>query len=361
MNTQSQHATLPPPAAQEAFFDRVANVIDSGAVSIMLSIGHKLGLFNTLSKLPPSTSVQIAEAATLSERYVRESLAVMVVAEIIIYDEAAKTYQLPAAHAACLTHDAPSGNLAVYAQFVAMPGSMQDRLLECFETGDGLAYADYPCFHQIMAEDSGQTVIANIIELLDERIPEISSQLSNGIDVLDAGCGSGLTLIALARHFPNNRFTGYGLCSDVIGTAKQAASHQGITNVDFSFVNLAHWETASAFDLITSFDAVHDTKDPQELLERIHTALRPGGIYLMQDIGGSAYLENNIDFPFAALLYSLSTVHCTPVSLAQNGKGLGTMWGWETAEHMLHAAGFQHTERHVLPHDPMNVWFVSRV
>lgn len=345
---------------EKQFFDRIAHVLDAGAVSVMLSIGHKLGLFDTLVRLPPSTSAQIAEAATLSERYVREWLAVMVVAKIIVYDAASETYRLPAAHAACLTEAAPLGNLAVYAQSIAMAGAVQDQILECFKTGNGLSYDDYPCFHQIMAEDSGQTVVANIVDLLAELIPEMTSHLERGIDVLDAGCGAGQALVALADRFPNSRFVGYDLCSDAIGMAKNAVAKQGLKNIDFQIVDLADWETNNAFDLVTSFDAVHDTKDPQQLLKRIHNGLRPGGIHLMQDIGGSAHLENNIDFPFAAFLYTGSTVHCMPVSLAQGGKGLGTMWGWETAERMLREAGFQSIERNVLPHDPMNVWFVSR-
>lgn len=359
MDTETLQATLADTPAEEQFLDRIAQAIDAGALSIMLSIGHKLGLFDTLAKLPPSTSDQIAAAATLSERYVREWLAAMVVTEIILYDPVSSTYRLPAEHAACLTQGAPLGNLAVYAQFVAMAGSMQDRILECFETGDGLSYTDYPCFHQIMAEDSSQTVAANIAGLLADLMPEMASRLARGIDVLDAGCGSGLSLIAMAQSFPHSRFVGFDLCADVIRMARDAASQQGLNNIDFQVADLACWETKNAFDLITSFDAVHDTKDPQQLLKRIHAALRPNGMYLMQDIGGSTHLENNIDFPFAAFLYTMSTVHCTPVSLAQGGKGLGTMWGWETAARMLDEAGFQNIERNVLPHDPMNVWFVS--
>lgn len=345
---------------EEAFFDRIARTLDAGAVTTMLSVGHRLGLFDTLAGLPSSTSSEIAGAATLSERYVREWLAVMVVAEIVRYDAVSETYHLPAEHAACLTRDAPLGNLAVYAQLVAMAGAMQERVLECFETGDGLSYQDYPCFHQIMSEDSAQTVVASIVDLLTALAPDLISRLEQGIDVLDAGCGSGLALASLASRFPNSRFTGYDLCPEAIRAAEETARRQELGNVGFGVVDLSRWAAKNAFDLITSFDAVHDTKDPQQLIGSIHCALRPNGVYLMQDIGGSRHLENNIDFPFAAFLYMVSTVHCTPVSLAQNGQGLGTMWGWETAERMLRDAGFQDVGRSVLAHDPMNVWFVSR-
>jgi hypothetical protein len=95
-------------------------------------------------------------------------------------------------------------------------------------------------------------------------------------------------------------------------------------------------------------------------LRRLGRALRSGGVYLMQDIGGSARLENNLQFPMASFLYAISCTHCTPISLGQGGLGLGTMWGWETAAAMLREAGFREVQRHVLPHDPMNVWFVAR-
>lgn len=135
---------------------------------------------------------------------------------------------------------------------------------------------------------------------------------------------------------------------------------RGVENVRFEARDLTGLEAIDAFDLVTSFDAVHDMKHPQRLLEAIHRSLRQGGIHLMQDIGGSADLQKNIDFPFASLLYTISFMHCMPVSLAQNGDGLGTMWGWETAERMLETAGFRSVTRTVMPHDPMNVWFVSR-
>ena len=96
-----------------------------------------------------------------------------------------------------------------------------------------------------------------------------------------------------------------------------------------------------------------------QLIRGLKASLKPGGVYLMQDIGGSARLENNLDFPMASFLYAISCAHCTPVSLGQGGEGLGTMWGWETAEGMLRDAGFANVNRHILTHDPMNVWFVA--
>jgi SAM-dependent methyltransferase len=344
----------------EEFLAKVAGILDNGAAAVMLSIGHRTGLLDAMAAMAPATSYDIATRAGLAERYVREWLAAMVTSGIVTYDPTTRHYVLPPEHAASLTCGASLGNMAVYAQAVAMAGTMQERLLQCFKTGEGIEYGEYPCFHQMMAEDSGQTVVAGIVEILETLAPQIVSALESGIDVLDAGCGAGRAVIKLAGLFPNSRFTGYDLCDDAIGMARDEAARLGIDNVRFEVKDLSGLEARAAFDLVTSFDAVHDTRQPQELLMAIHGALKPGGFHLMQDIGGSADLEKNIGFPFAPFLYTISCMHCMPVSLAQGGEGLGTMWGWETAERMLRQAGFSDVTRTILPHDPMNVWFVSR-
>lgn len=347
-------------SAAQAFLEQVSDIVNHSALALMMSIGHRTRLFDVMASLPPSTSLEIATAAGLAERYVREWLAAMVVGRIVSFDPPTNTYSLPPEHATCLTRGAPLGNMAVYAQFAPMMGAVQDRIIQCFESGEGTRYADYPCFHQIMAEDSGQTVVAGLFEHILPLASDLIRRLDNGIDVLDAGCGSGHALIAMAERFPNSRFTGYDLCTDAIAAAVGAASAAALSNAEFEARDLTGFDEPERYDLVTSFDAVHDQKDPQGLIRGIHRALRAGGVYLMQDIGGSARLENNLDFPFAAFLYTASCTHCTPISIGQGGVGLGTMWGWETAECMLREAGFSAIERHVLPHDPMNVWFVSR-
>jgi 2-polyprenyl-3-methyl-5-hydroxy-6-metoxy-1,4-benzoquinol methylase len=346
-------------ARAEQFSERVSDILNAGAVAVMISIGHRSGLFDVMARLAPSSSKVIADAAQLSERYVREWLAVMVTGGIVDHDPEAGTYVLLPEHAACLTRHGSLGNLAVYAQSVALMGAVQEQTLTCFETGEGMSYEDYPGFHQFMAEDSAQTVTAHLFDSVLPLVPGIDARLTRGIDVLDAGCGRGLALLALARRCPQSRFTGYDLCEDAIGFAAEAAGRAGLCNVRFEARDLSDFDEKLRYDFITSFDAVHDQRDPQELLRRLHRALRPDGIYLMQDIGGSARLENNLDFPMAPLLYAISCVHCTAVSLGQGGAGLGTMWGWETAQEMLRTAGFSDIQCHRLPHDPMNVWFVS--
>ncbi|WP_428643597.1 class I SAM-dependent methyltransferase [Roseibium sp.] len=345
----------------EAFAERIGTLLDAGAVAAMISVGHRAGLFTALAGQRPETSDEIARRTGLAERYVREWLAVMVTGRIVDYDPAHRTYHLPEAHADCLVPGAALGNLAVYAQHVTLLGKLEDRIQHCLETGEGTGYSDYPCFHQIMAEDSDQTVKDGLFEVILPLVEGIDERLATGIEVLDAGCGRGHVLLALAERYPASRFTGYDLCADAIDHARNRALAAGLTNVTFEQRDLTGYSEPGRFDLVTSFDAVHDQKDPEGLIRGLKTSLKPGGVYLMQDIGGSAYLEKNMDFPMASLLYAISCAHCTPVSIGQGGNGLGTMWGWETAERMLEDAGFSSVNRHILPHDPMNVWFVSQV
>ncbi|MEX0612078.1 MAG: transcriptional regulator, partial [Pirellulales bacterium] len=99
---------------------------------------------------------------------------------------------------------------------------------------------------------------------------------------------------------------------------------------------------------------------PDVVLREIVAALRPGGTFLMQDILASSHLEKNLDNPLAPLLYSISTMHCMTVSLAQGGAGLGTCWGRELAEKMLRDAGLRDITVEKLPHDDMNYYYIAR-
>src|SRR4051812_25352450 len=144
----------------EEFAERMVGILNEGAISLMTSIGHRTGLFDAMAGLPPSTSEQIAAAANLNERYVREWLDAMVVGRIVEHDYEYGTYRLPREHAAFLTRAASPDNIAVTAQLIPLMGSVEDGIVECFKNGGGLPYSAFPRFHEVMAEDSGQTVVA---------------------------------------------------------------------------------------------------------------------------------------------------------------------------------------------------------
>jgi 2-polyprenyl-3-methyl-5-hydroxy-6-metoxy-1,4-benzoquinol methylase len=347
-------------ARAEAFAERMLGVINDGALALMVSIGHRTGLFDVMSGLPPSTSEGVAFAADLNERYVREWLAAMVVGGVVEHDPNDGTYYLPPEHAAWLTRAATPDNIAVAAQFVPVLASVEDRIVECFERGGGVPYSAFGRFHEVMAEDSGQTVVAALTDHILPLVPSLTERLEDGINVLDVGCGSGRALNLMARKFPESRFVGYDFSEEAIARARAEAEGHGTTNVRFEVRDAADLGEEGRYDLITTFDAVHDQAKPAAVLEGIAAALKDDGVYLMQDIAGSSHLHNNMDHPLGPFLYAISTMHCMTVSLAQGGEGLGTMWGEEKALEMLEEAGFGEVEVKQLPHDFQNSYYIAK-
>ncbi len=350
-------------AQAEAFAEKMLDMLNGAALALMTSIGHRTGLFDIMATLPPSTSTQIAAAAGLHERYVREWLGAMVTAGVVEVDPATTRFILPAEHAAVLTRAAAADNMAVFAQYIALLGGVEDDIVECFKQGGGVPYARYPRFHAVMAEDSGQSVLSSLESHVLPLVPGLTDRLATGIRVLDVGCGSGHILNRLAELHPNSRFTGIDLSPEAIGTARAEASHKGLRNVEYMVRDLSDFhETAEpeAFDVITTFDAVHDQARPLSVLRGIHRALKPNGVYLMQDIKGSSHVHNNITHPIGTFLYTVSCMHCMTVSLAQGGDGLGAMWGEEKTREYLQEAGFHSIATHQLAHDIQNNWYVVR-
>ena len=342
------------------FADRLVQIINNGALGLMLSIGHRTRLFDVMSGLPPSTAESIARKAGLNERYVREWLGSMVTGRIVNYDSSLGTYELPAEHAELLTRSAKPINFASATQWFAVLGSVEDQIVDCFHNGGGVGYEAFHRFHEVMAEESAQTVVAALTASILPLADGLAEQLERGIDVLDIGCGSGRAICRLAAEFPNSRFVGFDLCPDAIQAGQAAADRQKLANVKFEARDVSKIGDVERFDLITAFDAIHDQARPDVVLREIAAALRPGGTFLMQDILASSHLERNVDNPIATFLYTISTMHCMTVSLAQGGAGLGTCWGRELAEKMLRDAGFTNVRVEKLPHDDMNYYYIAK-
>lgn len=347
------------PEIAEAFADRMVGMINDSAAVLMTSVGHRTGLFDVMAQMTDATSQQIADAAGLNERYVREWLGAMVTAQIVRFNEREETYRLPLEHAACLTRESAPENIAVTAQWLPVLSQVEDKVVECFRSGGGVPYSEFNRFHEVMAEESAQTVVAGLEEHILQLDPKLCSELERGVSLMDIGCGSGRALAVLAARYPNSRFYGFDLCEEAVFAGTTLAQAKGLTNLGFEQCDIASTEQPERFDVVTAFDVIHDQANPALVLTRVRDALKPGGLFLMQDIAGSSHLHHNRDHILGPFMYTISTMHCMTVSLAQGGAGLGTMWGEELAEKMLNEAGFANVRKHKLPHDMMNVYFTA--
>jgi hypothetical protein len=196
----------------------------------MASIGHRTGFFDVLRELPPATSEEVATRAGLNERYVREWLGVMVTAGVIDVHPVANRFLLPAEHAAFLTRAAAADNMAVLAQYIAVLGGVEDDIVACFRRGGGVPYEKYLRFHEVMAEDSGQSVLSSLESHILPLVPDLTNQLVRGIRILDAGCGRGRLITKLPELYPQSHFTGMDLAQEATAFARREASNRGMEN-----------------------------------------------------------------------------------------------------------------------------------
>ncbi len=345
-----------------AFETRLVTALNDAALTLMLSVGHRTRLLDHLARSGEVTGAQLAARAGLQERYVREWLGAMVAAKIVTLDPGRARYRLPAEHAALLTRSGLA-NLAAMAQYIPLLGGVEDDIVACFHEGGGVPYERYGRFHEVMAEDSAQTVLPALFDSILPLVPGLLERLAAGIEVLDVGCGRGRALLLLAKRFPNSRFSGLDLSAEAIAWATAQAEEQGLSNLSFDVRDLRDFDSTAqpgAFDLVTSFDAIHDQARPLAVLTGIRKSLAEGGVYIAQDVQGTSHHHGDKDHPLATLLYTVSCLHCMSVSLAQGGEGLGAMWGREVAERYFKEAGFATVETHELPHDIQNFYYVCR-
>jgi SAM-dependent methyltransferase len=279
---------------------------------------------------------------------------------VVEHNPNANTFWLPPEHAAFLTRAASPNNIAQSMQWFAVLGSVEDDVLCAFKDGKGVPYSAYDRFHEVMAGESDQTTVAGLEPHILPLVPGLIHRLTAGITVLDVGCGSGHALLRMAELFPASRFTGYDFSEEGIASANAEAKQSGLRNIRFEARDVANWDQPRAFDLVTAFDAIHDQADPAAVLRNIAKALKPGGVFLMQDIKASSHVCRNADLPLGPFIYTISCMHCMSVSLACGGAGLGAAWGKELALSMLADAGFDDVRVETLPHDMLNYYYIAR-
>ena len=344
----------------EAFGERMLGALNDAALILLTSLGQRTGLFDALAQLPPSTSAQIAKTTGLQERYVREWLGGMVVSGVVDYDPADGTYRLPAEHAAALTRAAGPDNVAAVAAYVPVLARVEDEVAHSFRDGGGVPYSAYPRLQEVMAEDTGAVADATLVDVTLPLVPGLVDRLREGADVADVGCGSGHALNVMAKAFPASRFVGYDISEEGIASARSEAQELGLRNATFEVKDLAALDEPGRYHLITAFDVIHDQAQPATVLRAIAEALAPEGTFLMIDFAASSALEENVDHPLGPSLYMFSVFHCLTVSLAQDGAGLGTVWGEQKAVEMLREAGFSSVEVRRVEGDPFNNYYLAR-
>lgn len=350
---------LEPQISADVYASRIGRTLNNGFVSLMISIGHRTRLFDAMASLPPSTSNDIAVAAGLTERYVREWLAGMTMARIVQYDVRTGTFFLPIEYAAVLSRGAGTGNLAPAAQMLSLLADLEDLVVAGFHGGGGVMPEAYGRLHTLLADEKRQHVDEEYVEALLELMPGLDLRLASGGCVLDAGCGDGAVLMILARMFPRSAFRGYDISHESIDRANERVEEAGLQNIEFVVGDVASLDEPRSYDLVLALESIHEQAFPRLVLRNIANALKRDGVFLMQEVASSSHLARNAENPYAPMLYALSLMHAVPVALAQDGEALGRMWGEERARQMLTEAGFTKTRFDEIASDPLRYYCVA--
>lgn len=341
-------------AAVEALGERVFG----GALAAMelttVHLGLRLGLYQALQDLGPTTPGALATTLGLDERYLREWLEQQAVAELVTCsnDGAApedRRYELPAATATVLLDVGTPAYLGPLAHLAVGTVLAVPAVEETFGTGGGVPFHAYgPEVRHGLGLLNGATFDRDLAAWI-ATMPDIDERLRSGRRpaVLDVGCGVGRSTIALARAYPNAVIHGIDLDVASIEEARATAAQAGLADrVSFTVADAAELTVADdeRFDLVTILEALHDMGDPVGALTAARRHLREGGAVLIADqLTRDAYAADGD--PLERFQYGCSVLHCLPATRAEDHVvAHGTVIRAETVTAWANDAGFPEVE-----------------
>ncbi len=344
------------PSEVEAFVGRVVGDTSAWMSVTMAMIGERLGLWSALADSRPVTSAELAERTGTAERYVREWLSAMAAHGYLAYEPNSGRFTLPPAHVPVLGAEGPMFFGGCHQGLYGL-STMLGSVMDAFRGGGGIPLSDYPADWWEGLERFNRGWFDYLLpQVWLPALPDIDAALRRGADVADIGCGRGRALIRLAEAYPAGRYVGFDTHQESVDAARAAAEAAGVADrVRFECLDVSDGFPGE-YDLITTFDVIHDAADPMGILRAIRGSLRQDGRYLCLDINASHRLQDNVG-PLAAYFYGVSVLFCMTSSLAHGGAGLGTCgFNEHTARQMCGEAGFG-TVRRVDIENPFNILY----
>jgi ubiquinone/menaquinone biosynthesis C-methylase UbiE len=324
-----------------AFMGRALGDLGAAISGLMVYLGDQLGLYKAMAGAGPLTPDALAAATATDPRYVREWLDNQAAGGYVVYDPAARTYELPAAQAAALAYEDSAvflpgafvGVLAAYAD--------AETFVDAFRTGRGVGWHEhdvrlFAAAERCFGRADARALVENWIPALDG----VDARLRRGARVADVGCGFGASTIAMAAAYPAARFIGYDSHVASIETARKRASDAGVADALRFEVATAKDYAQVDYDLITFFDAFHELGDPVGAAVHARRALREDGTVMLVEPYAGDHPEDNHNAVGRAY-YAFSTVVCTMASRAQEvGLALGAQAGEARVREIFEQAGF---------------------
>jgi 2-polyprenyl-3-methyl-5-hydroxy-6-metoxy-1,4-benzoquinol methylase len=322
-------------------------------------LGDRLGLYRALAETP-CTAAELAKRTGIHERYAREWLEQQAVSDVLAVDdptqaEQARRYSLPAGHDEVLLNRDSLNYLAFAGRFAAALGQAMPRLLEAFQSGSGVSWADYGEDARIGQAEQNRPIFLSLLGR--EWLPSIGDvdqrlRANPPARVADIGCGVGWSAIGIAKAYPNARVDGFDLDQPSIEAARANAAEHGLSEqVRFEARDAADLSLAGLYDLVVGFEMLHDLARPVEVLGAMRRMLVPGGSVLIMDekVGESFTAPGD---ELERLYYGFSTLCCLPAGMAEESSAMtGTVMRPATLRRYADQAGFREVEILPIEHD----------
>ena len=349
------------PDAVSLFSFRVWSYKQGELVSLLVHLGDRLGLYRALRDAGPVDAPTLAEQTGLHERWVREWLRGNAAAELLESPDG-ETFTLTREGAAVLADEHDSLWFAAGAFGAPLDPSVVEELADAFRTGRGLPYdrlgpSAAHRTERMLGPWARLALVPRIIPALDG----VAEKLDAGAVVADVGCGAGVALTALAEAYPASRFHGFELSRHALDRAEARVEAMALDNVVLHHRRAEEMPDDGRFDLILTFDCLHDMTHPDAAMAAIRRAIAPDGTWLIKEIRSSGRWEHDRRNPMLAMMYGFSVTSCMSSALSEpDGAGLGTLGlNTDLAREMTSAAGFSRFQVHDVE-DPANLYYEVR-
>lgn len=332
------------------------------AVSLMIHIGDRLGLYEALANAGPVSSERLAEMTQLDERLLREWLYGQAAANLLDYHDDG-TFELNAVQAAVLAHEETSPAFALGAFRGGTEPEVVDKVIESFRTGRGITYEEQGSRAAAgLARMTGQSSRLNLTSRALPALGDVEKKLDAGGLVLDVGCGAGVALLEVAKQFPQAQCIGYDPSPSALEIGRAKAAELGLGNVTFIEAFAADVPSEPKADLIMTLDVLHDMPRPDEAAAIIRSALADNGSWLIKEIRSTGDFSSDRRNPMLPLFYGFSLFSCLQSAISEpDGMGLGTLGLHpERLGELVADAGFSTFNIHDLD-EPGNVYYEARI
>ena len=329
-----------------AFVFKAVEEVGATVNAALVVMGDRLGLYRALAGAGPTSPEQLAERASVSERYVREWLNAQAAGGYVEYDAESGRYTLLPEQAAALTDEESPAYLPGFFQIAL--GTLHDApdVIEAARSGAGLGWHEHTHdVHEGCERFFRTGYNANLVAEWLPALDGVVEKLEKGISVADVGCGHGASTILMAQAYPNSTFVGSDYHEGSIETARARAEAAGIADRVRFETAPADGYTGRDYELVTMFDCLHDMGDPVGAARHVRETIAPDGVWMIVEPMAGDRVEENLN-PIGRTYYAFSTFLCTPASLSQDvGLALGAQAGEARLRDVVTSGGFTRFRR----------------